>query len=149
MVKVVNTYFEAIGRRKSAVARVRLYDIGKQKSIEVLGTKLEAGRVAINKKSLSDFFPLAADAAKYAVPLELTGQKERFAVSIVVRGGGHAGQLDAIILGVSRALEKVDRDEHRPSLKKAGLLKRDPRVRESRKVGTGGKARRKKQSPKR
>ncbi|MEK7526737.1 MAG: 30S ribosomal protein S9, partial [Patescibacteria group bacterium] len=62
---------------------------------------------------------------------------------------GRVGQLGATILGIARTIEKMNSEKYRPALKKAGLLTRDDRTRERRKVGTGGKARRKKQSPKR
>ena len=64
-------------------------------------------------------------------------------------GGGKKGQLGAVTHGMARAFDKLDREKFRPELKKAGLLTRDSRTRERRKIGTGGKARRKKQSPKR
>jgi small subunit ribosomal protein S9 len=83
------------------------------------------------------------------MPLLLTKNESRFAVSIVVSGGGTTGQLDAMVHGISRALLLVDSDAYRITLKTNGLLTRDPRKKETRKVGTGGKARRAKQSPKR
>lgn len=70
-------------------------------------------------------------------------------MTFFVQGGGKKGQLGAIIHGLARAIEKTDKETLRPILKKAGLLTRDSRTRERRKVGTGGKARRVKQSPKR
>ena len=80
--------------------------------------------------------------------MSLTNSLDRFAIVVKVNGGGKEGQLDAVSLGISRAMLKVD-DATRLVLKKEGLLTRDARVRERRKVGTGGRARRKKQSPKR
>jgi len=73
----------------------------------------------------------------------------KYYVTVKVVGGGKNGQLDAVVHGIARAFDKADREKFRPPLKRAGLLTRDARVRERRKVGTGGKARRKKQSPKR
>ena len=73
----------------------------------------------------------------------------KYYVTVKVVGGGKKGQLGATVHGIARALAKLDADTLRAPLKKAGLLTRDSRVRERRKVGTGGKARRKKQSPKR
>ncbi len=134
-------YYEAVGRRKSAVARVRLYVVDKSGPISVGGASIKKGEIFINKKSVKEDSLLE--------PLRLTENENRFAISVLVRGGGKNGQLDAIIHGLSRAIEKVDKDKYRDTLKKAGMLKRDSRTRERRKVGRGGKARRQKQSPKR
>ena len=68
---------------------------------------------------------------------------------MTVAGGGLSGQLDAAVLGMARALDKLDPEKFHPILRSKGYLTRDPRTRERRKVGMGGKARRKKQSPKR
>jgi len=87
--------------------------------------------------------------AKWEKPFILTKTLSNYYVTVKVVGGGKMGQLDATVLGISRALNLLDRDKFRPPLKKAGLLTRDARVRERRMVGKGGKARRKKQSPKR
>ena len=81
--------------------------------------------------------------------MTLTKNQDRFAISIVVSGGGTNGQLDSMVHGLARALEKVDKETYRPILKTNGLLTRDSRKKEARKVGTGGKSRRMKQSPKR
>ena len=102
----------------------------------------------INDKLSEEYFPADAEKQTLIKPLELADSIDRFAISILIRGGGKSGQLDAVVHGISRALCIVD-EEYRPLLKKEGLLTRDPRVRERRKVGKGGKARRKKQSPKR
>ena len=143
-------YYEAVGRRKSAVVRVRLYVVtGKEKSILVKGVKISTGEMTVNKKPISTLFSSIEEKVRYLSPLKLTNNEGRFGISIVVKGGGRTGQLDALIHGLARAIEKVDKDQYRPDLKKAGLLTRDPRVRERRKVGTGGRARRQKQSPKR
>ncbi len=149
-------YYEAVGRRKESTARVRLYILSPRKS-EILvknmlfpaGVKIKKGEIIINKKKADEYFPLKTQQLKYREPLVLCDSVDRFAISIVIKGGGKLGQLDAVRHGLARALEKVDKEKYRPVLKKAGLLKRDPRVKERRKVGTGGKARRKKQSPKR
>ena len=142
-------FHEAIGRRKEAVARVRLYIAGKDKIAIVGESKMKPGEIVVNKKPVTTVFPSQVDKARYMAPLILTNNQERFAISIIVRGGGKNGQLDAVAHGLSRALEKVDKETNRPILKKASLLTRDPRAKERRKVGTGGKARHKKQSPKR
>jgi len=142
-------YYEAVGRRKEAVARVRLYLTSKEKVANVFDQKIKKGEIIVNKKPIATYFSSQAEKNIYLLPLKLTNSEDRFAVSIIVRGGGHVGGLEAIVHGLARALEKVDRENYRPILKKAGLLKRDARERERRKVGTGGKARRVKQSPKR
>ncbi len=142
-------YYEAIGRRKSAVARVRLYILGKEKEIDVEGAKIKAGEIFINNKPIKEIFADKVAEKTYNLPFELTNTKDRFAVSIKVSGGGKTGQLEAIAHGIARALVLVNQDEFKPILRKNGLLTRDSRVRQRRQVGTGGKARRKKQSPKR
>ena len=142
-------YYEAVGRRKEALARVRLYIVGKDNSVSIAGIKIKAGEIYVNKKPISSTFPSLADQNRYFFPLKLTQNESRFAIFIFVKGGGKQGQLDAVTHGLARAIEKVDRDAYRSIIKNYGLLTRDARTRERRKVGTGGKARRKKQSPKR
>lgn len=142
-------YYEAVGRRKEAVARVRLYIVGKDKTVQVNGLKIKAGEIYVNKKLIDQAYRSIAEKNRYLIPLKLTKNQDRFAISILVKGGGRTGQLDAIIHGLARAIEKVDKENYRPLLKKNNLLTRDARTRERRKVGTGGKARREKQSPKR
>jgi small subunit ribosomal protein S9 len=132
-------FFEGIGRRKESIARVRLYLKGT--------SKLKPGDFAINEKAIEKVY------SNYQInyilsPLRLTDSINRFAVSVRVSGGGKNGQLEAIVHGISRSMVKVD-PTYKITLKKAGLLTRDSRKRERRKVGTGGKARRAKQSPKR
>lgn len=143
------TYYEGLGRRKSAIARVRLYIVTKDKEVTVRGAKMHAGQITLNNQDVIKTFPAAYEKQQLTLPLRLVHAEERFAVSIISRGGGRTGQLEAITLGLARVLIKIDKDAYRPILKKEGLLRRDPRVRERRKVGTGGKARRAKQSPKR
>lgn len=133
-------YYEAIGRRKTAVARVRLY-------IATTAT-IKKGEIVINSKPATTYFPASSQQNTLLQPLQLAESVDRFAVSVKVVGGGKQGQLAAVILGIARALEKVDKG-YRATLKEHGLLTRDARERERRKVGTGGRARRKKQSPKR
>ncbi len=147
-------YYEAIGRRKEAVARVRLYIAGKDKTVTInsdkqTGLKIKAGEIFVNKKPITEMFPAPYEKARYLYPLKLTENLDRFAISILVEGGGRNGQLEAIIHGMARALDKVNKESFHPVVKKYGLLTRDSRERERRKVGTGGKARRMKQSPKR
>jgi small subunit ribosomal protein S9 len=143
------TYYEAIGRRKQSVARVRLYLMKKSTEVAVGDLKIKAGEIYINKKSIDETSFKAHKKKFLSIPLTLTKNEGRFAVSIVVSGGGTTGQLDAMVHGLSRALLVVDSEAYRPLLKSNGLLTRDPRKKETRKVGTGGKSRRMKQSPKR
>lgn len=146
-------YFEGIGRRKEAVAQVRLYMVGRDKTAPVEGptdkAKLKAGEMMVNKKPVQSFFPSRYEQKLCYQPLEKTQSTERFAISVVVSGGGKQGQLEAVILGIARALNEADREQYRPTLKSEHFLTRDARAKERRKVGRGGKARKKKQSPKR
>ncbi len=103
----------------------------------------------VNEKPIEHYFPGPIAKARYMQPFVLVKVENTFAVTAKIAGGGLSGQLDALIVGIARALSAHDREKFRPTLKKAGLLTRDARVRERRKVGTGGKARHKKQSPKR
>ncbi|MDD6396379.1 MAG: 30S ribosomal protein S9 [Acutalibacteraceae bacterium] len=114
-------FFYGTGRRKSSVARVRLYK----------GT----GKVVINGREIDDYFGL--DTLKVIVrqPLELTGLTDRFDVICTVAGGGVTGQAGAIRHGIARALLQYDSENLRPMLKSAGLLTRDPRMKERKKYG--------------
>lgn len=145
MDKVDKNFIFAIGRRKSSTAEVRLY---KKDATVWGGTEVKKGEFVVNNKPALEYFGRAFEKA-YKKPFQITGSENKFAVSIKVRGGGKMGQLDAAILGLARALDKVDKEKFHTSLKKNGMLTRDPRVRERRKVGMGGKSRRRKQSPKR
>ncbi len=128
-------YVEALGRRKVATARVRLYE--------------SDGDFVVNDKVVGQYFNTIPNvASRYNVPFELTGTKGKFSVSAKIEGSGAASQLEAMIHGIARALVKYD-PSFRALLKPAGLLTRDDRMKETRKIGTGGKARRKRQSPKR
>ena len=128
-------YVEATGRRKVATARVRLYTT--------------PGEFIVNEKIVGAYFGNVRNAdSQYLVPFKITGTEKKFAVVAKVSGSGTAAQLDAVIHGISRALAKFNQD-FQPLLKHAGLLTRDDRMKETRKVGHGGKARRKRQSPKR
>ena len=135
----------AIGRRKSSTAQVRLY---KKDAIVWAGTTVKKGEVVVNKKNALEYFGKGFESV-YRQPLQITGTENKFAISIKVSGGGKKGQLDAAVLGIARCLDKIDREKFHSILKKKGMLTRDPRVRERRKVGMGGKSRRRKQSPKR
>lgn len=114
-------YYQGTGRRKTAVARVRLFP--------------GDGKIVVNGKTPEDYFgPRELFQRQIRMPLELTGATDGFNVSIKVRGGGVAGQVGAVRHGIARALLDVD-VANRPPLKKAGLLTRDPRVKERKKVG--------------
>ena len=117
-------YFYGTGRRKSSVARVRLYP----------GT----GKITINDRTIDDYFGL--DTLKLIVrqPLVLTKTGELFDVVCRVNGGGVTGQAGAIRHGISRALLQYDSEKLRPALKKAGFLTRDPRMKERKKYGLKG-----------
>ncbi|MEJ2347800.1 MAG: 30S ribosomal protein S9 [Patescibacteria group bacterium] len=128
-------YTYAVGRRKSSSARVRLYR-GRSQS-------------TVNGVPFEDYFPGEVNKDYYTKPFEITETSGKYYVTVRVVGGGKKGQLKATVHGIARALAILNPKEFRSPLKKAGLLTRDPRVKERRKVGTGGKARRKKQSPKR
>lgn len=142
-------YYEAVGRRKHSVARVRLHLVTKEKLASVGDKKLKAGDILLNGQPIEKMFSSLYEREYYSNPLKLTNTLDRFAISIMVSGGGKRGQLDAIVHGLSRALELVDKEAFRPALKKEGLLTRDSRKRQRRQVGKGGKSRRAKQSPKR
>ncbi len=114
-------YIEAVGRRKKAIARVRLFEKGK-------------GEITVNEKSVGDFFPIFEHQEMLRQPFEAVGQEGKFDVSVKVKGGGISGQAESVRLGIARALIKLD-PELRTSLKKLGYLKRDPRVRERKKPG--------------
>ena len=141
MVKKAN-YTYALGRRKTAAARVRLY-----KSPSVPG--MDGVQLVVNGKPAENYFPGELAKREYRMPFILTETLQKMSASVVVKGSGKAGQLAAVVHGLARALSLFDTDKNRATLKSAGLLTRDPRAKERRKVGTGGKARRSKQSPKR
>lgn len=114
-------YFEAVGRRKTSVARVRL-------------SKSATLSIVINGKQMSLYFPVAELCEKVLAPLKNASLENAVSVSVKVLGGGISSQADAVSHGIARALNIMDTDL-RKSLKKAGLLKRDPRMKERRKFG--------------
>lgn len=114
-------YFYGTGRRKSSVARVRLYQ--------------GSGAVTVNDRSLDEYFGLDTLKAIVRQPLTLTGTDEKFDVVCRVSGGGVTGQAGAIRHGIARALLQYDSENLRLTLKKAGLLTRDPRMKERKKYG--------------
>lgn len=116
-----NEYFYGLGRRKSATARARLMT-GK-------------GNVMVNDKKAADYFDGNEQMLEELVaPLALIGKEKAYDITLVVSGGGQAGQVDASKLAISKALSAMN-DDLRSTLKKAGLLKRDPREKESKKYG--------------
>lgn len=129
-------YFFGLGRRKGAVARVFLYE---EKN----------GPFIVNGKPYEESFRGAFFGSPHLEPFRVTNTLGLYKVNAKISGSGKKSQMEAITLGVSRSLEKVDKENFRPLLKKRGFLTRDSRIRERRKVGTGGRARRQKQSPKR
>lgn len=133
--KKKKNYTYSVGRRRTASARVRLFR-GKGENI-------------VNDKPFGEYFAGTVNKVAWEKPFKITDTEGKYYTTVKVVGGGKNGQLGAVVHGVARALAKVDEEKFRPPLKKAGLLTRDARIRERRKVGTGGKARRKKQSPKR
>ncbi|MCC8196243.1 MAG: 30S ribosomal protein S9 [Ruminococcus sp.] len=115
-----SAYFYGTGRRKSSVARVRLYQ----------GT----GKVTINGRDIDDYFGLETLKLIVRQPLKLVGVDSTFDVVCTVAGGGVTGQAGAIRHGISRALLQYN-NELRPQLKAAGFLTRDPRMKERKKYG--------------
>ena len=118
----------ALGRRKSAVARVYV----------VAGT----GKMVINGRPMEEYF--AEGTLQYIVnqPLDITGTAGQFDIKVTLVGGGTKGQAEAVRLGIARALCEVDKEAYRPTLKAAGLLTRDAREVERKKPGQPGARRR-------
>ncbi len=117
-------YYESVGRRKTATARVRIWPV----------SSAEESRVIINDRDLEDYFPRTKDVYHLMGPLRVTEQDGRFKVTVLVSGGGMTGQSGAVRLGIARALLKAD-PELRPVLRRGGFLTRDSRVKERKKPG--------------
>jgi len=115
--------YHAVGKRKSAVARVWV--------------KPGRGIITVNKKPIDEYIKRETDKLIIRQPLELTDTLEKYDISVNVRGGGISGQAGAIRHGVSRILVSIN-PEFRPTLKKADLLTRDSRVKERKKYGLRG-----------
>ncbi|MBQ7816947.1 MAG: 30S ribosomal protein S9, partial [Oscillospiraceae bacterium] len=113
-------YFYGTGRRKSSVARVRVYSGN--------------GKITINGRDIDDFFGLETLKLIVRQPITLTNTADKFDIVVNVNGGGVSGQAGAIRHGLSRALLQYD-ENLRPELKKAGFLTRDPRMKERKKYG--------------
>jgi small subunit ribosomal protein S9 len=144
----VSSYYEAVGRRKTSSARVRLYVVNGE-SMTMSGVTVAKGGAIVNGRPVENYFPGEVLQKMFQEPFRTTNTVGRFAVTIKAAGGGISSQLAAVIHGISRALEKVDKEKFRPILKKRGFMKRDPRARQRRKAGFAGKSRARKQSPKR
>lgn len=141
-------YYQAVGRRKEASARVRLYPVAKEK-IKINDKEYAGGQIVVNERPVGNYFPGVVSQKRYLEPLRTTNNLDRFFISIKVVGGGLEGQLEAVIHGISRTLVTIDKDKYRSILKKQGFMTRDPRAKERRKAGFAQKARKRKQSPKR
>jgi small subunit ribosomal protein S9 len=114
-------YIPAVGRRKTAVARVRLFPEG-------------TGTITVNGKDSNNYFGREALVSVIRQPLRLLDMGSRFTITVKVVGGGTSGQAGAIRHGIARALVKVD-ETTRKRLRDAGFLTRDPRVKERKKYG--------------
>lgn len=128
-------YFASVGRRKTSIARVRIWS-GKQE-------------ITINGKPLSTYFKGETIKKMINSPFVVADVLGQYTGSIKVAGGGLMGQAEAIMHGIGRALLKADPEKFKKLMRDGGFLTRDPRMKETRKAGQGGRARAKKQSPKR
>ncbi len=117
------TQYQGVGRRKRSVARVRLIP-GK-------------GQILVNRKPLEEYFPQEIQRIIIQQPLEITKTGDKFDIFVSLNGGGNSGQAEAMRHGISRALVQAD-ESLGPILKKAGLLTRDPRMKERKKPGQKG-----------
>jgi small subunit ribosomal protein S9 len=138
-------YEFSVGKRKEAVARLRLYS---NSLPEVTGEDVKKGEMFVNGKKIENYFSGSTAKATYEEPFKITNTLGKYTLTVKVEGGGPKGQMEAFIHAVARVLSSLD-EKNKQILKKKGFLTRDARVRERRKVGMGGKARRRKQSPKR
>ena len=120
MTELQGRYIEGIGRRKTSVARVRLYP--------------GQGSFIVNDKPHDVYFTRPVDLANVQAPLQLTGTREKYMISVHVKGGGPSGQAEAIRHGMARALMKSD-EALQPMLRKSGFLTRDARIKERKKPG--------------
>ena len=111
---------KTIGRRKAAVARVRI--------------RPGQGKITVNRRPIDEYFPSATHRMLVTEPLRIANAAEGYDVDATIDGGGVSGQAGALRLGIARSLVEIDPD-HRPTLKKAGLLTRDAREKESKKYG--------------
>ncbi len=114
-------YFEAVGRRKTAVARVRIFTRGEKV-------------ILVNNKAFDVYFPMRKLQEVVKSPLVKMDCLDKFRITVILKGGGFNGQAEALRHGITRALVKLNPD-FRQELKKAGYLTRDPRMRERKKFG--------------
>lgn len=147
--KKTGKYIAVVGRRREASARVRVYTPTGSSKVTVFDGEYSKGDTLVNGKVIGEYFRFKPYQNEYKKLFDLTEINGKFLISVKVAGGGPAGQLEAVLHGMARALVKLDPEKYKKLLKDQGYLTRDPRTRERRKVGMGGKARRKKQSPKR
>ena len=112
---------QSTGRRKEAVARVRLRD--------------GEGKITVNGRDVTEFFPTATHRMILSEPLRLTQTEETYDIDATIDGGGVTGQAGALRLGIARALNEIDVEVNRPPLKAAGFLSRDARIKERKKYG--------------
>lgn len=143
--KINKNYVSSVGRRREAVVRVRLYAA----KFENAGGELKKGDIQVNGKMLNEYFTFKTHAPVVNKFLVEMGVSDKYIFTARAVGGGVESQLDALVLGIARTLNKMDPDTFHTELRQKGYLTRDPRTRERRKVGNAGKARRKKSSPKR
>lgn len=125
--KVSGTYFYAVGRRKTSVAQVRLYE----------SEKGGEGEYVINEKKMKDYFPTISLQNVLTAPLKAVGVSANVKMTVVVRGGGFTGQAEAIRLGIARALVKMNED-FKKTVKDQGFLTRNSREVERKKPGLKG-----------
>lgn len=128
-------YIQAIGRRRSASAKARVFE-GKDEII-------------VNGKPISVYWNQPSLASLYLRPFIITDTLGKYTATVKIAGSGVMGQIGAFTNAVSRAFTIMNEELYKKPLRDAGLLTRDPRMKETRKVGQAGKARKKKQSPKR
>ena len=117
-------YFYSAGKRKTAIARVKLFDGGK-------------GEVTVNGKKISDYFPTKLHCENATAPLRITENLKTFNIEANIRGGGKSAQSDALRHGISRSRLLFD-PELRSTLKREGFLRRDARIKERKKPGLKG-----------
>jgi small subunit ribosomal protein S9 len=133
--KIQKDFVFAVGRRKTAVARIRLFR-GK-------------GQTLVNDQPIEKYFSGEVAKSFYQKPFVVSETLGKYYATIKVEGSGKNSQMEAVIHGLARALNKENKENYHDILKKAHLLTRDSRARERRKIGQMGRARKKKQSPKR
>ncbi len=112
-------FYRGVGRRKTSTAVARLFD--------------EQGEILVNDQPISEYFPGEKSGKRYERPFKVCGMTNKFSADIKVSGGGKTGQIEAVILGIARALLSYDEDL-KDALKKYDLLTRDPRMKERKKV---------------